>query len=41
MTSDEYRKELTKLSELQRQALNEHICKGNQPTIDQMACTFE
>jgi catalase len=41
MTSDEYRQVLGKLSEQQRRDLNEHIFKGNQPTVDAMVYTFE
>src|SRR6266481_1847367 len=41
MTSDEYRDVVGKLTEQQRRDLNEHICKGNQPTVEQMIYTFE
>jgi hypothetical protein len=41
MTSEEYRQVLGSLSDSQRKGLNEHIYKGNQPTIDQMVHTFE
>ncbi len=41
MTSEEYRSVLDKLSEEQRKELNEHIFKGNQPTVDAMVYTFE
>ena len=41
MTSDEYREALGKLNEQQRRELNDHICKGNQPTGDQMVHSFE
>lgn len=41
MTSDEYREILNKLNDQQRRDLNAQICKGNQPTVDQMVLTLE
>lgn len=41
MTSDEYRRVLSELTERQRSDLNEHIFKGNQPTVDTMVYVFE
>jgi hypothetical protein len=41
MTSEEYRLALVTLTDEQRRDLNEHILKGNQPTVHQMLYTFE